>query len=160
VKWHERIPNIETERWVALWVHSVEAYNDFETDAARIREQARTMPARREAFLRVYDYILANPPTTREWFWATDTSFCTRAQLLEYLQAFYDYVFGERPAPIPPPPSDEVCQHERTDRGQCVLAVAERAAEDEAAAASASPGDRAGHEHQDQDQDQDEDPNR
>ena len=138
MKWHERIPNLETERWVALWVHSVEAYNDFETDAARIREQARTMPARREAFLQVYDYILANPPTTREWFWATDTSFCTRAQLLEYLQAFYDYVFGDRPAPITPPPSDEVCPHERTERGQCVQAVAEQAAEDEAAAASAA----------------------
>ena len=131
MRWDEKIPGIDSVRWAALFVHHVEAYNDFEQDAPRIREQAHTNPERRASFHLAYDWMLANPPTARDWFRATSTSFCTHAQLIEYLQAFYDYVFGDRPAPIPPPPSDELCPHERNEQGQCVLAVADREAEGE-----------------------------
>ncbi len=127
-RWDERIPNIENVRFAAVWVHSVEAFDEFETDAASIREQARTDPQRRAALLQAFDFMVAHPPTPDEWFSVTNTSFCTRAQLRAYLRAFYDYVFGDREEPVLPPPNDEPCPHERDDEGRCVVALADRAA--------------------------------
>jgi hypothetical protein len=121
VRWQDQIPDIDRVGWAAVWVHSVEAFNEFETDAARIRAQVRADPGQRATFVAAYDFMLANVPTPREWCRATDTSFCTREQLREYLQAFFDYVVGDRPEPITPPPNDELCAHEKDDQGDCVL---------------------------------------
>lgn len=147
MSWKDRIPNIEdgNVRWAVLWVHDVEAYYDFEKSAAQIRETARTNPERRAAYLQSYEYLLEHVPTTREWIGTTSTPFCTREQLREYLQAFTDYVFGERPTPIVPPENDEPCEHERNDDGVCVLAAAEEAA----------PAPRDEHEHRHESEDED-----
>ncbi|WP_034266552.1 hypothetical protein [Actinospica robiniae] len=128
MRWQDQIPNIDNVRWALLWVHNVEA--EFHRDAANLRDEVRAHAELRAAYQAAYDYVLAYDPTLREWASATDTPFCTREQLREYLQAFYDYVFGDRPEPIYPPPNDEPCPHEKNKRGQCVLAVAEREAQE------------------------------
>jgi hypothetical protein len=132
VSWEDRIPHIAdgNVRWAVLWVHGVEAYYDFDESAAEMREIARTNPERRAVYLEAYRYLLDHVPSPREWAGATSTPFCTREQLREYLQAFVDYVFGDRPAPIEPPENDQLCEHERNEDGVCVLSAAETAAEE------------------------------
>jgi hypothetical protein len=132
VSWTDRIPHIEdgNVRWAVLFVHDVEAYYDFDESAGKIRETARTNPERRGVYLQAYRHLLEHVPSSREWMGATSTPFCTREQLREYLQAFADYVFGDRPEPIEPPENDEPCGHELNDDGVCVLSAAEEADEE------------------------------
>ncbi|MBR7828107.1 hypothetical protein KDK95_17450 [Actinospica sp. MGRD01-02] len=122
-EWQQRVPNIDdgNVRWSVVNLHSVEFSNEFEQSAKRLRDEVRRDPAMRAKHEEAYRYLLENTPTVREWAESTDTSFCSRAQLHEYLQAFSDYVFGDRTAPIAPPDSDEPCEHEeRDENGECV----------------------------------------
>lgn len=128
MRYGDQIPNIGRERWSILYVHDVEG--DFEQDAPRIRELVRTNAESRARIQQAYDYLLAHVPSTRDWASATSTPFCTREQLREYLQAFHDYIFGDRPEPITPPPNDELCPHQRNERGYCIFVAAESEAED------------------------------
>ena len=128
--WVAKIPHISDGGvlWAVRGVHMVEFYNDFEDEAPKLREQARKHPEDAREKREAYEYLLEHTPSVREWVQWTDTGFCTQAQLHEYLKAFYDYVFGDRPEPIEPPDPEEICEHER-ENGQCVLGAAENVAE-------------------------------
>lgn len=49
------------------------------------------------------DYMIARHPTPNEWFDPTQARFFDQQELDEYLRAFRDYLFGNRPEPIYPP---------------------------------------------------------
>jgi hypothetical protein len=132
-EWEKQIPHIEdgNVRWAVLYIHNVEEYWDFERWAEEIRETCRKDPERREKYEEAYRYLVEHTPSTREWSESTHTPFCGRAQLHEYLKAFYDYVFGDRPEPIEPPSNEEPCEHdERDENGDCVIPLADGAQEE------------------------------
>lgn len=132
-EWVEKIPHISDGGvlWAVRGIHMVEFYNDFDEQAPKLREQARKHPESMESKREAYEYLLEHTPSPRQWGNWTDTPFCTTAQLHEYLQAFYDYVFGDRPEPIEPPSNEEPCEHdERDENGECVIPPADGAQEE------------------------------
>lgn len=131
--WEAKIPHISDGgvRWAVLTIHDVEFYLDFEDEAPKLREQARNHPEDAGNKREAYEYLLEHTPSVRDWGTSTHTSFCTAAQLHEYLQAFYDYVFGDRPEPIEPPSNEEPCEHdERDENGECVIPLDDRVQEE------------------------------
>jgi hypothetical protein len=133
VKWQDRIPGIEDAdvRGAALGLHGVDAFGEFVGNAASVRADVRADPERRDVYLRAYRYLLEQVPTIWEWQWATGIRFCSRDRLRAYLEAFADYVFGDRPEPILPPSDGTPCGHAVDSRGECVVRAA-RWARDEA----------------------------
>jgi len=132
-EWEKQIPHIEdgNVRWAVLYVHNIEEYEDFEHWAEEVRETCLKNPERRETYEEAYRYLVEHTPPAGYWYESTGhgQSFCTRAELHEYLQAYYDYVFGDRPEPIMPPSNEEPCEHEH-ENGRCVLAIVDRAQEE------------------------------
>lgn len=122
-EWEQQVPNIQdgNVRWSVVSLHSVEFFNEFEESAKRLRDEVRADPATRAKHEAAYRHLLEHTPTVREWAASTDTSFCSRAELNAYLQAFSDYVFGDRPAPIEPPDNEVPCEHDERDaNGDCI----------------------------------------
>ncbi|NNH70030.1 hypothetical protein HLB23_09165 [Nocardia uniformis] len=54
------------------------------------------------------DFVIARRPTPQEWFDPTSTWFFDHQELDEYLRAFHDYLFGDRPEPIHPPDNERL----------------------------------------------------
>ncbi|MFE9320937.1 hypothetical protein ACIHDR_13915 [Nocardia sp. NPDC052278] len=67
------------------------------------RENVATNPVYGDMMCEALDYMIARRPTPSEWFDPTKSWFCDQRELDEYLRAFRDYLFGNRPEPISAP---------------------------------------------------------
>ncbi|QLY32841.1 hypothetical protein [Nocardia huaxiensis] len=106
--WREDIPHIDRLQWPILTMHSAEFGDEMWHFAPILRADVAADPAYRDMVRQALDYVITRGTSPHEWFDATNTWFFDQQELDEYLQAFRDYLFGDRPEPIYPPDNERV----------------------------------------------------
>ncbi|MFF2557487.1 hypothetical protein ACFVUS_41265 [Nocardia sp. NPDC058058] len=89
-------------------MHSAEFGDEMWRFAPILRAELAANPAERERMREALDFVIARRPTPKEWFHPTFTWFFDQQELDDYLRAFHDYLFGDRPEPIYPPDNERL----------------------------------------------------
>ncbi|MFB7718117.1 hypothetical protein [Nocardia sp. NPDC056100] len=89
-------------------MHSVEFGDEMWCYAPKLREHIAADPSYRDMVREALDYVIARRPTPKEWFVRTHIWFFDQQELDTYLQAFHDYLFGDRAEPIYPPDNERL----------------------------------------------------
>ncbi|MET9211308.1 MULTISPECIES: hypothetical protein [unclassified Nocardia] len=104
--WWDEIPHIESLRWPLVDMHSREYSRGIRERAAALRAACLSDPTTGKMLREALDFMIAWRPTPDDWFDPTGTEFAEQRDLDDYLRAFRDYLFGDRPEPIHPPGSE------------------------------------------------------
>ncbi|WP_280221155.1 hypothetical protein [Nocardia neocaledoniensis] len=106
--WWDDIPHIRRLGTPLMWIHQPKLGRDrWESSVDMARILAAEDPSHGDLLREALGHMISQRPTPDEWFDPIGAGFADQEQLVEYLQAFHDYLFGDRPAPIPPPGIDE-----------------------------------------------------
>lgn len=107
-RWWDEIPHIERLLWPIVYMHSAEFGDEMWRSAPELRTSLASNPEYRSMVREALDFVIARGPTPQEWFDPTFIWFFDQQELNEYLQAFHDYLFGDRPEPIYPPDNERL----------------------------------------------------
>ncbi|MFJ1455085.1 hypothetical protein [Nocardia sp. N2S4-5] len=105
-KWWDEVPHLNRLLFPLVRLHSADWADEMRRLAPRERERVATNSAYRDMMREALDYMIARRPTPNEWFDPTRSRFLDQQEMDEYLAAFRDYLFGNRPEPIYPPARD------------------------------------------------------
>ncbi|MFC4377406.1 hypothetical protein ACFO5K_25320 [Nocardia halotolerans] len=86
--------------WPIVGMHGQECGAEMWRFAPILRTELDEDPVYRRMVREALDYIIGRGTNPVEWARCTDTEFFDQDELDEYLTAFYDYLFGDRPEPI------------------------------------------------------------
>ncbi|MFD3701519.1 hypothetical protein ACFWUP_00070 [Nocardia sp. NPDC058658] len=110
--WWDEIPHIAGLLWPLVRMHSAEYCRGTVSSARGLRDACARDQTYGAMVGEALDFMIAWQPTPDEWFDPTGTRFADQQDLDEYLRAFRDYVFGDRPEPIAPPGSEPMSPEE------------------------------------------------
>lgn len=105
-KWWDEVPHLNRLLFPLVRLHSADWADEMRRLAPRERERVATNSAYGDMMREALDYMIARRPTPNEWFDPTQSRFLDQQEMDEYLAAFRDYLFGNRPEPIYPPARD------------------------------------------------------
>ncbi|MFC4128278.1 hypothetical protein [Nocardia rhizosphaerae] len=101
--WWDEIPYIRGLRWPLMDSHSATYVGGFRLRVQQMRTAYGKDPTLGDMVRDALDFMIAWRPTPDDWFDPTGIRFADQRQLDEYLQAFRDFLFGDRAEPIDPP---------------------------------------------------------
>lgn len=107
-EWIERVPHVDELSWAVWGIHELEFTDEFWKTVPELRANMAQHPESAVKIKAAYDYLLEHRPTPREWGAVTHQDFFTQEEFDEYLDAFYDCLFGDRAEPIPAPGNERV----------------------------------------------------
>ncbi|MCP2293574.1 hypothetical protein ACFYT3_35180 [Nocardia amikacinitolerans] len=102
-KWWNEIPHINRLLFPLVIMHSAGLADEMRRIAPKERELVAANSVYGAMVREALDYMIARRPTPSEWFDPTQSRFSDQRELDEYLRAFRDYLFGNRPEPLYPP---------------------------------------------------------
>ncbi|WP_336086833.1 hypothetical protein [Nocardia sp. SSK8] len=114
-EWWRKIPHLDRVQWPILLMHTPEFSEEMWRFAPILRADLDKDPAYRGIVREALDYVLARGTTPDEWLARTSTWFFDQQELDEYLMAFRDYLFADRPELIYPPDSERVLPEADTE---------------------------------------------
>ncbi|MEV6560589.1 hypothetical protein AB0M22_33060 [Nocardia sp. NPDC051756] len=100
--WWDEIPHIGGLLWPLVWMHSARYCASMPTAAPVVRGNVARDSAYALMMREALDFMITWHPTPAEWSDPTEIRFDDQQQLDDYLQAFRDYLFEDRPEPIYP----------------------------------------------------------
>ena len=102
-KWLEQVPHIKELSWAVWGIHELEFADEFWKTVPELRVNMAEHPESAIKIKAAYDYLREHRPTPQEWGTVTHQDFFSQEEFDEYLEAFYDCLFGDRAEPIPAP---------------------------------------------------------
>lgn len=102
-RWWDEIPHINRLLWPLAYIHFADMGDLMGRFTAAERDKVATSSVYGDMVREALDYMIARRPTPSEWADPTRSWFFDQRELDEYLRAFRDYLFGNRPEPIYPP---------------------------------------------------------
>ena len=107
-KWLEQVPYFQELTWAVWGIHMLEFADEYWKYVPELRETMAKSPETARKIKAAYDYLRSHRPTPYDWYSATDQDFFSQEELDEFIDAFYDCLFGDRAEPIPAPGNERI----------------------------------------------------
>ncbi|MEV0333380.1 hypothetical protein [Nocardia sp. NPDC050717] len=106
--WWDDIPHIRRLQTPLVWIHRPEFGRDmWEHKISMERTIVASDPDYGDLVRDALAHMISQRPTPEQWFDPTGARFADQDDLVEYLRAYRDYLFGDRAEAIRPPGIDE-----------------------------------------------------